>query len=91
MSYFNTTNETGTELRNRTARADAQQELVLGYFREHRIASASQVHKGLGERFLLTSVRRSITNLYRMGTLAKTPHKAMGPFGANEYKYAIRA
>lgn len=89
--YHNTTHVEGTELRTRTARANVQQEAVLEYFRTQRIASASQVHKGLGERFLLTSVRRSITNLAKSGVLAKTGHKAMGPFGANEYKYAIRA
>lgn len=89
--YHNTTHVEGTELRTRTAKASAQQAEVLAYFRTQRIASASQVHKGLGERFLLTSVRRSITNLTKSGVLAKTSHKAMGPFGANEYLYAIRA
>ena len=89
--YHNTTHVEGTELRIRTARANVQQEAVLAYFRTQRIASASQVHKGLGERFLLTSVRRSITNLAKSGVLDKTHLKAMGPFGANEYKYAIRA
>lgn len=89
--YHNTTHVEGTELRTRTARANVQQEAVLQYFRTQRIASASQVHKGLGERFLLTSVRRSITNLTKSGVLDKTHLKAMGPFGAREYIYAIRA
>ena len=89
--YHNTTHVEGTELRTRTARANVQQEAVLEYFRTQRIASASQVHKGLGERFLLTSVRRSITNLTKSGVLDKTHLKAMGPFGAREYIYAIRA
>ena len=46
--YHNTTHVGGTELRTRTARANVQQEAVLEYFRTQRIASASQVHKGLG-------------------------------------------
>ena len=77
--YHNTTHVGGTELRTRTARANVQQEAVLEYFRTQRIASASQVHKGLGERFLLTSVRRSITNLAKSGVLAKTRYAPKKP------------
>ncbi|MGH8029885.1 MAG: hypothetical protein ACREO3_08125 [Arenimonas sp.] len=93
-NFFNTTRETGEQLRTARATAARQDELVLRIFeRARRPLSPSQVwQSGGGDAvWLLTSVRRSITNLSAgdVPLLAKTADKRIGAHGRCEHLWRI--
>ena len=95
MTYFNTTALSGPELKQAIASAKSQDEQVLCIFRRHPHLSLgpSQVYAlGIGEglRWLLTSVRRSISNLTDENVLEKLDVKRMGAHGAREYLWRLR-
>lgn len=67
--------------------AEQQDAAVMAILARLRCASPSQVHAaGLaaGRAWLLTSVRRSMTNLAKAGALVKTDDTRMGPHGRLE-------
>jgi len=94
MSYFNTTNLTGSPLAVSREKAQSQQELILGLFRQHpkRNWTPDEVHRHLfGGNVPLTSVRRAITNLTSDGILEKTQYKRRGRFGKDAYAWKLKA
>lgn len=54
-------------------------DIVLRFFREHphTLFTPWDVYRGLGEQFLIGSVRRSITNLTKTDDLIKTDTRKM--------------
>lgn len=95
--YWSTTPLTRDQLVGAMCVAEHQDELVLAIYRaEQRPLSPSQVHAiGLehGRRWLLTSVRRSITNLAdpACGVLVHLHGTRMGPHGRPEGLWSLPA
>lgn len=91
--YWPTTPITRDELAGAMRVAEQQDEAVLAIFRASRgPLSPSQVwQQGIdhGRKWLLTSVRRSITNLTGEFVLVKLAGTRMGPFGAKEGLWAL--
>ena len=88
VPYWNTTPLTREQLADAIRAAEQQDEAVLAIFRASRGAlSPSQVWRlgqDHGRQWLLTSVRRSITNLTGAGVLAHLPMTIPGPYGRPE-------
>ena len=88
MTYHVTTPIDSIELAEAAHTAKLQDECVMAIFRFHRRAmSPSQVHEaGLlaGRKWLLTSVRRSMSNLAAAGALEHLDLKRPGLYGRAE-------
>lgn len=90
MAFYNTTNESGNQLDLFSKKAVRQQDKVLEIFRVQRQATASEVWQHF-DKAPLTSVRRAISDLTKLGYLEKTEDYKQGLYGRNEtiYKIAI--
>ena len=99
MSYFNTNNETGVELKESQKTSISQEERIVYTFqRLNRKLTANDIHtlwcaedQAL-RRFppLLTSVRRALSNLTENGMLVKLPMgMKVGPYGKKVHYYAL--
>lgn len=95
--YYPTTPMTRDQLAGAMRVAEQQDELVLAIFRaEQRPLSPSQVHaigQHYGKAWLITSVRRSITNLADpgCGVLVHLAETRMGPHGKPEGLWCLQA
>jgi predicted ArsR family transcriptional regulator len=91
MSYYNTTNVNGQDLRDYRARAKSQEDLILVYFQSRGGEwSPSQIWQRLfADGTPITSVRRAMTNLAEQGQLFKTERKCRGSFGRPEYLWRL--
>jgi len=88
--YFNTTNLTGEQLASAVKTAKHQDDAVM-VLMAIGTWSPSQVWnygKSLGRNWLLTSVRRSISNLEKAGKLKKTGIMMQGPYGRPENSWS---
>ena len=76
MSYYNTTNLNGADLKKSTGRAESQTEKILRFFLANPDWSftPAMIHKVFND-ILLTSVRRSMSDLTKSGDLIKPIHK----------------
>ena len=93
MSYYNTNNEIGTELKKSREKAKSQDEMVLEFLRSHdqlgvtpeRTLRHFKIMEGLNENRWhntpLTSIRRSFSNLKKKGLIYKTGQTIEGDFG----------
>lgn len=87
--------EAAQEIKRGEGKARQQEEAILAFYRwAGKPLSPSQVWSGLTCRysfatFLLTSVRRGITNLADQGRLRRTDERVMGPFGAKEFLWEL--
>lgn len=94
--YWPTTPITREQLAGAMRVAEQQDEAVLAIFRaEQRPLSPSEVHaigEQLGRRWLITSVRRSITNLAdpKCGVLVHLAATRMGPWGKPEGLWTLQ-
>jgi predicted transcriptional regulator len=94
MGHFNTTHEVGAVRAAYQSQAIKQEAAVLALFRRERLAmTPSEVCEALnrthGKGWLLTSIRRSMSNLTDEGLLEKTGRKRMGPHGRFEYYWEL--
>lgn len=90
MKYYNTTHETGNDLKEFISKASTQDQRVLDIFKRHKEEySASQLWHMLTRDCPLTSIRRSLSNLKNKGAIVKTNNKIIGIYGRNEYKYKL--
>ena len=93
VGFHNTTNESGAQLELFTAKAETQNEAVYEMFKRYYSLSASECFTKLQNQtrltWILTSVRRSITNLTNAGKLIKTEKKVSGFYGRPEYVYTL--
>ena len=92
MSYYNTNNEVGTELKKSREKAKSQDELILIYFRNHdqlgvtpeRVLRHFRIMEPLSsDRWAntpITSIRRSFSNLHKKGLIEKAGYKIEGDF-----------
>mgnify|MGYP001057351838 CR=1 FL=1 len=93
MSYFNTTNLNGEDLKQQRRKAVTQDEAILRIFTTFNAPfTASQVEdylKRAGKSWPITSIRRSISGLHKAGRLEKG-EKITGPYGVPEYQWRHR-
>jgi predicted transcriptional regulator len=92
--HHNTTHETGETLRTYQSHAIKQEAAVLALFRLLRSTMApsevcDQVNRIHGKGWLLTSIRRAMTNLADEGLLVRTSIKRTGPHGRPEYRWIL--
>ena len=90
MSYFNTTNLKGEELKTSESKALTQDEEVLRLFKtfDALTLTPERLHKhlietvgGKWERTPTTSLRRSFSNLKNRGLIEKTETMVKGNYG----------
>lgn len=97
QEYYNTTDLQSILLEQSMATASTQTKEIYNIFLlAHKLGlplevTPSQIWDSLGRKFLLTSVRRSVTTLTKQGKLIKTPRKYIGVYGAPEYAWGISA
>lgn len=93
MTFNNTSRLQGDELSNAVKIAADQDVAVLAMFQGGRHLTPSQAWKfgtSCGRNWLLTSVRRSFTNLTNEGKLIKTGQQRAGPYGRPEYIWTTK-
>tara|TARA_Y100001951_G_C11068385_1_gene144700 strand:+ start:203 stop:496 length:294 start_codon:yes stop_codon:yes gene_type:complete len=91
MTYYNTTQEQGSNLYRSWTKTVKQDELILLVFARNKklIFTPFQIQDILNEdfdrMFPITSVRRSINTLTNIDALEKTPIKRKGDYGRANY------
>lgn len=88
--YYNTTNETGTQLDLYQQNAKSQDNRILLFMQgnKSKFYGASDLSKEF-PNMLLTSIRRSLNTLERKGLINKTGLKQPGLFKNPENTYTI--
>lgn len=86
MTYHNTTHETGQDLTDAQNITKGQDNIVLSVFNmfpENEMSPSDVwlILESLGYKYILTSVRRAITNLTIKGHLVHTENKKPGLHG----------
>lgn len=93
MSYYNTTKLSGATLFDSIEKCKSQDDTVLRFFKENPngVFSACDIYKKIFESrgSLLTSVRRSITNLTISGDLIKTDQSKTGIYGKKVFMWKL--
>jgi len=91
MSYYNTNKETGTALANSKRRATSQEEIIMGLFRDGDLLSPDEVLNICNEEksYLLTSIRRALTNLTTKGLLVKNDVFKIGRYGKKTHTWSL--
>ena len=93
--YYNTNDESGTELFASRKNADNQGSLVLGVFQSfpNENLSPDDITKYISRTFdkdyPITSIRRAITDLTKEGDLVKTSTKKMGSWGKKVHTWKL--
>ena len=93
MSYYNTTNLAGTELKKEELKSLTQNTQILHVFRGDDTLARTpfDVQEVLKDKYDLdypiTSIRRSITNLTNDNYLVKTRAKSRGKYGKFNYTW----
>jgi hypothetical protein len=91
--YWPTTPLTLEQMAGALRLAEQQDEAVLAIFRalDSRLAPSAVHRIGVanGRQWLLTSVRRSMTNLANAGPLVRLTDTRMGPYGRPEHLWAL--
>ena len=91
MSYYNTTEETGSELVESHAKAKTQEKKILFCFHDQRNPlSPSVLCEMLDDAYPITSIRRALTDMTNQGNLEKTDNKVMGRYGKLEHQWKLR-
>jgi hypothetical protein len=86
--YYNTTHQSGNDLKKSKDKALSQEDRILNYFTVKGKATPTEIWVWMGGIVggnLLTSVRRSITSLTKSGRLTKTEVKKTSIYGRPEY------
>jgi Fe2+ or Zn2+ uptake regulation protein len=91
MSYYNTTQETGSSLAESHAKAKTQeQKIILCFHNQGTPLSASVICELLNDAYPITSIRRALTDMTNQGDLEKTEKKVMGRYGKKEHQWRLR-
>lgn len=93
-SFYNTTNETGAQLKKNIRQAVKQDDLILNFFKKHpdKEFTPLEVWQAVfDEATPITSVRRSITNLTKSDPqhLEETDIKREGAHGRSNYCWKL--
>jgi len=83
MTYYNTTEATGPELKEYRTKAIRQEDIIRHFFSTREQGyPPHEVHAVMFPRSVpITSVRRAMTNLEAAKFLEKMPDKVEGPYG----------
>lgn len=88
--YYNTTNLSGDELKEKRHKVAGQTAKILKVFEDHphTLFTPWDVYYHFGQQIMITSIRRAITDLTTDGHLVKCDRKRSGP--ANERNWTWR-
>jgi len=95
FTFHNSTNLQGAELHTSTAKAQSQKEVIYEFLKERsgKRYTAILVHavlKQLGHNMMLTSVRRSLSDLTTEGKIKHhKEHLTVEKYGAKNTSYSI--
>ena len=90
MSYYNTTNLTGTELNKAISVAKSQSEKIKTLFRVTRKEyTPFEVLAYFSDQTPVTSIRRAMTNLTNDGYLVQSENKKIEKYGKINYKWKL--
>lgn len=91
-TYYNTTNLSGDELKEKEKKVSTQEQAILKLFQRNpgKDFTPSEVLAILELQCPITSVRRAITNLTMQGELTRLNKKRMGDYGMNTYCWKLR-
>ncbi len=93
--YYNTTNLSGEELKEAVIKAKTQQEAIMLIFQNSQKPFTPSMIWGMtsraGHQWVLTSVRRCMTDLTTDGKLEKLPHQKIGMYGAKEFYWQLKS
>ena len=93
LEFFNTINLNGNDLKKSIMKAESQGNRILGIMSDLQVAvtpaEVHQIYTGIFNDVPITSIRRAITNLTNLGYLKKTEFKAVGNYGAINYKWIV--
>ena len=92
--YHNTTGLSGEQLRERQMKSGSQNEKILAFFRRHpclMLTPFEVQHAMYLDKTPITSIRRALSDLTRLGYLTKTDIKRKGPYGADCYCWKLKA
>ena len=97
MTFYNTTNQSGEELKSSWVETAKQDEIVLLLFARNKDMTFTPfdiqniLKNDYDKDYPITSVRRSISNLTEIEALEKTSTKRKGKYGKSNYcwKYAL--
>ena len=93
LDFYNTINAEKDELKQHEAKAETQSARILRMFSGHpeRSFTPCEIQEKLwADAPLLTSVRRSISNLTRDGYLERTNTRRLGAHGAMNYTWQLK-
>lgn len=91
MTYHNTTNLKGLELKNRKSKAGSQDKKILEFFLDNPSIHFApfEVRNQAKLNCPLTSVRRSLNSLAGLDKITKTDKKKMGQYGMMVHTYKL--
>ena len=91
MSYYNTTNIKGDDLKISRSNAISQEALIYGFFLDYKKPlSPSMILAKLNLRCPITSIRRAVTNLTLDNKIIKTDKTTRGLYGKPEHLWKIK-
>lgn len=90
MTYFNTTNESGTVLKDYQNKSLKQDDIVLSLCYKHKTFTASKIFSQFPTFAPITSIRRSLNTLLNKSLIVSTGKKTKGMYGRNETEYKLK-
>jgi hypothetical protein len=91
--FHNTTNLTGDKLKQREIKNGSQNDAILKFFRRNPglLYTPFEIWKVMNlPRTPLTSIRRAMSDLTKLGYLEKTGYKKLAQYGAESYTWKLR-
>lgn len=91
-SYYNTTNETGADLKESEGKAQKQEVVILNFFKANPLRKYTplMVHRLLELACPETSTRRAISNLTKDQELIRTDKKVKEKYGSPNYMWRLK-
>ena len=91
MSYYNTTNEKGDDLKKSHEKSRTQEEKIYSFFLTYGLPlSPSMILDKLNLECPITSVRRAVTNLTLDNKILKTDDYVNGLYGKKEHLWRLK-
>ena len=87
--YHNTTNQNETFVAKETIKCLKQEDEVMCIMIKHTQLTPSEVWNKYPKTILLTSIRRSLSNLCKEGHLMKADRTKISPYGKPEHYYNL--
>jgi len=92
MTYYNTNGETGAKLEQSQGTAATQENVIQSLFSNGEELTPSEVLdrcNASGYKYLITSVRRAMTNLTNKGILVKNTTLKDGAYGKQTHTWSL--